>query len=258
LDHRHQFPLSGTAPEAALLPDLGHVLIVEDDPTAAFVLTAALRFGGFGCDVAPTAGDALALIRGRKYDTVLLDLGLPDLDGYQLMKALRFHIDVPIIVVSGHDTEEEKVAALDAGADDFVAKPYAPSELLARIRAVLRRHAAQEHRHQEFTHQAAEAEKPEPVQPALATTDFLRPDEQLLLDVLLAASGKVVSVHDLILKLWQPGQAGGVDKLRTLVHGLRRKLKAHRVPVAISNQRGTGYRALQDESNGRQTASYGD
>jgi two-component system KDP operon response regulator KdpE len=115
------------------------LLIVEDDPAAAFVLAAALQFGQFKCDIAPTAVQALWLIRDRQYDGVLLDLGLPDLDGYQLIQALRFHRHVPIIVVSGSHAEEEQVRALDLGADDFVAKPYRPNELIATIRAVLRR-----------------------------------------------------------------------------------------------------------------------
>jgi two-component system KDP operon response regulator KdpE len=118
---------------------LGHLLIVEDDPAAAFMLAAALRFAQFDCDVAQSGVEAILLAHKRKYDAILLDLNLPDFDGHQLIQALRSRIDIPMVVVSGQDVEEDKVRALDLGADDYVAKPYMPGELLARIRAVLRR-----------------------------------------------------------------------------------------------------------------------
>lgn len=116
-----------------------HLLLVEDEPALLAILKAAVEFGGFTSDEV-SRGDLAREALGRGgYDAVLLDLGLPDTQGNDLLPALRALTDVPIIVVSGRGTEQDKIAALDLGADDYVAKPFLPGELLARIRAVLRR-----------------------------------------------------------------------------------------------------------------------
>jgi len=119
------------------------LLLVEDEPALLAILKAAVEFGGYTSDEV-SRGDLAreALVRGG-YDAVLLDLGLPDTQGNDLLPALRGITDAPIIVVSGRGTEQDKIAALDLGADDFVAKPFLPGELLARIRAVLRRAGTQ-------------------------------------------------------------------------------------------------------------------
>src|SRR5687767_1228904 len=115
------------------------VLIVEDDPAILHLLTATLDYGGYASDSATTAVEALSRIGTDAPAAVLLDLGLPDLPGSRLIETIRETSDVPIIVVSGRADEETKIRALDAGADDFVPKPFLPGELLARIRAALRR-----------------------------------------------------------------------------------------------------------------------
>jgi two-component system KDP operon response regulator KdpE len=117
------------------------ILLVEDDPVLLAVLEAALAHGGFTSASAADGAQAMEQIEGGSYDAVLLDLGLPDCDGRDLLERMRAVTDLPILVVSGQDSERDRIDALDRGADDFVPKPFLPGELLARIRAALRRFA---------------------------------------------------------------------------------------------------------------------
>jgi DNA-binding response OmpR family regulator len=118
-----------------------HLLVIEDDPALLFMLEAALSYGGFTSKSAKTGREGIDAFNNERFDGVLMDLGLPDFDGGELLRTLRNLSDMPIIVVSGRGTEQDKVEALDLGADDFVPKPFLPGELLARIRAALRRSA---------------------------------------------------------------------------------------------------------------------
>ena len=119
------------------------LLLVEDDPALLSILTAATGFGGFESESVKTGLEALRAFEDGRFDAVLMDLGLPDMDGGEVLTTLRGLSDVPILVVSGRGSERDKIQALDLGADDFIAKPFLPGELLARIRAALRRHRAQ-------------------------------------------------------------------------------------------------------------------
>jgi DNA-binding response OmpR family regulator len=116
------------------------ILLVEDDPALLSILTAAIGFGGFSSESVKTGLEALKMFERGGFDAVLMDLGLPDMDGGEVLTSLRGISDIPIIVVSGRGTERDKIQALDLGADDFIAKPFLPGELLARLRAALRRH----------------------------------------------------------------------------------------------------------------------
>jgi DNA-binding response OmpR family regulator len=117
---------------------------VEDDPGLLAVLQASLSYGGFASEAVSKGEDAVRALQQRSFDGVLLDLGLPDCEGGELLPRLREMSNIPIIVVSGRGTERDKIEALDLGADDFVAKPFLPGELLARIRAALRRYRQKE------------------------------------------------------------------------------------------------------------------
>ena len=119
-----------------------HLLVVEDDPALLSILEASISFGGFTNQAARNGHEAIATFKGGRFDGILMDLGLPDFDGGDLLKTFRGMSNIPIIVVSGRGSERDKIEALDMGADDFVAKPFLPGELLARIRAALRRHAS--------------------------------------------------------------------------------------------------------------------
>jgi len=116
------------------------ILIVEDDPALLSTLVAAIGFGGFAGVSVRSGLEALKALEAGGFDAVLMDLGLPDMDGGDVLSALRRTSDVPVLVVSGRGTERDKIHALDLGADDYIAKPFLPGELLARIRAALRRH----------------------------------------------------------------------------------------------------------------------
>lgn len=118
------------------------ILIVEDDPALLAILKASVAFGGYTSASVSRGEDAVRSLEAGQFDALLLDLGLPDCDGGELLTRLRSFSDIPIIVVSGRGTERDKIEALDLGADDFVAKPFLPGELLARIRAALRRAAS--------------------------------------------------------------------------------------------------------------------
>jgi len=117
------------------------LLLVEDDPALLVMLEAALSYGGFESRRASTGLEAIEAFKNELVDAILMDLGLPDFEGGELLRLFRQMSDVPIIVVSGRSTEQDKIEALDLGADDFVPKPFLPGELLARIRAALRRAA---------------------------------------------------------------------------------------------------------------------
>ena len=115
------------------------VLVVEDDSSLRRALRTSLRARSLDVLESATAEDALVLVADRRPDVVLLDLGLPDLDGIDVLRRLRSFSDVPVIVLTARDRQQDKIAALDAGADDYVTKPFDTEELLARVRAVLRR-----------------------------------------------------------------------------------------------------------------------
>lgn len=116
------------------------ILVVEDDPAVLTILEAAISYGGFAAYSVRSGLEAIELLRADQFDAILLDMGLPDIEGEDLLRSLREISDLPIIVVSGRGAEADKIGALDLGADDYVPKPFMPGELLARIRAVLRRH----------------------------------------------------------------------------------------------------------------------
>lgn len=116
------------------------ILLVEDDPALLSILTAAIGFGGFTSESVKTGLEALRAFDRGGFDAVLMDLGLPDMDGGEVLTKLRAISDIPVLVVSGRGTERDKIQALDLGADDYIAKPFLPGELLARLRAALRRH----------------------------------------------------------------------------------------------------------------------
>jgi two-component system KDP operon response regulator KdpE len=215
-----------------------HLLLVEDDPATLHVLEATLEYGGFGSDVATTALDALQRLSDRSYDAVLLDLGLPDLDGSHLIKTLRTNSDVPIMVVSGRGTEQDKIDSLDLGADDFIAKPFLPGELLARIRAVLRRRGPSMAMAANDIHDdddAAPADAPE------AEVRFARLEGKLF-NLLEARGDDVVTYDEIIDAIWSKDKLRGQSHVRVLVGQLRRKLELQNSPYKIRSERGAGYR----------------
>lgn len=216
-----------------------HLLLVEDDPATLHVLEATLEYGGFASDVATTALDALQRLNGRSYDAVLLDLGLPDLDGSHLIKTLRINSDVPIMVVSGRGTEQDKIASLDLGADDFIAKPFLPGELLARIRAVLRRRGPS--MAMAANDISEEDSAPAPSETRDGDVHFARLEGNLF-KLLEGRGDDVVSYEEIIDAIWGKDKPRGQSHVRVLVGQLRRKLEMQGSPYKIRSERGSGYR----------------
>ena len=218
------------------------VLLVEDEPRLLRALT--INLGARHYTVHPTATGRAALDAASAYlpDLVVLDLGLPDLDGMEVIRGLRGWTDAPILVLSGRSDSGDKVDALDAGADDYVTKPFGMEELLARLRALTRR-------------LPAEAEEPV-VHLGEVTVDLaarvvrrdgtdvrLTPTEWRLLEVLVRHPGVLLSQGRLLADVWGPGYETAQGNLRLYMAQLRRKLEADPArPRHFLNEPGLGYR----------------
>jgi two-component system KDP operon response regulator KdpE len=215
------------------------VLIVDDEPLTARALDLNLRARRYEVSVAYDGGEALRRAAGWRPDVVILDLGLPDIDGVEVIHGLRGWSHVPIIVLSGRAGSEDKIAALDAGADDYVTKPFGLGELLARIRAVGRR---------------AHPPGPPPLvrlgdhlidleAKTVAPAVHLTPTQWRLLEILLADPGKLVSQRRLLTEVWGPAYARQTHYLRQYMAQLRRKLEADPGrPRHLLTEPGMGYR----------------
>jgi len=220
-----------------------HVLVVDDDAPLARALAITLTARGYQVETAGTGADALAAAARRPPDVVVLDLGLPDLDGVDVVTALRGWSHAPVIVLSARELQAEKVAALDAGADDYVTKPFGMDELLARVRAAVRRGA----------------DAP-PDAPVVSTPSFtvdlaarrvttadgevrLTPTEWALLEVLVRHRGRLVGRQQLLREVWGPAYSSETNYLRVYVAQLRRKLEPDPTrPRHLLTEPGVGYR----------------
>jgi two-component system KDP operon response regulator KdpE len=221
------------------------ILVVDDEPQILRAMRINLRARGYDVDVAADGGTALKSAAARPPDLVVLDLGLPDIEGTEVIRGLRGWTAVPIIVLSGRADSADKVAALDAGADDYVTKPFGVDELLARIRAVTRRMGA--------STDAAPVVKvggfsvdlsARVVEPPEGGAEVrLTPTEWHLLEILLRNPGKLVSQRQLLQDVWGPQYQTETNYLRQYMAQLRRKLEAdpgH--PRHLLTEPGMGYR----------------
>jgi two-component system, OmpR family, KDP operon response regulator KdpE len=215
------------------------VLVVDDEPLTARTLVLNLRARRYEVSVARDGGEALRSAADWHPDVVVLDLGLPDIDGVEVIHGLRGWSRVPIIVLSGRTGATDKIAALDAGADDYVTKPFGLGELLARIRAVGRR---------------AGPPGPPPVvrvgghlidleAKTVSPPLHLTPTQWRLLEILLANPGKLVTQRRLLTEVWGPAYARQTHYLRQYIAQLRRKLEdAPGHPRHLLTEPGMGYR----------------
>jgi two-component system, OmpR family, KDP operon response regulator KdpE len=213
---------------------MSHVLLVEDDPAVLQVLQAMAEFGGFTSSQAVSATEALQRIKTQSFDAILLDSGVQDLGGPHLIEAIRAVSDVPLIVVSGKSDQQSIIAALDAGADDYVAKPFMPGELLARIRAALRRYAV------------LPRDVPKPVKSSGKASRRLRRGTKadLLVGFLRSRQGELVRSDEIISAVWGADKKRTERNLRVLLSSVRRELKAQGQPFEIINEHGRGYRLV--------------
>ncbi len=218
------------------------VLVVDDEPQLQRALTTNLRARGYEVDNAASGERALELAARNHPDAVILDLGLPGIDGIEVVRGLRGWSRVPILVLSARGGEAAKVAALDAGADDYVTKPFGMDELLARLRAALRRTT------------------PPRKMPIVETADFsvdlanrhvrrhgevvhLTPTEWHVLEVLVRHPGKLVSQRQLLKEVWGPAYETETNYLRLYLAQLRRKLEPEPGrPRYLITEPGMGYR----------------
>jgi two-component system KDP operon response regulator KdpE len=221
---------------------VSRVLVVDDEPPILRALAANLRARGLEADLALSGEDALKAAARHRPDVVIVDLGLPGLSGIEVIQGLRGWTTVPIIVLSARGAEADKVAALDAGADDYVTKPFGMDELFARLRAALRRGT------------------PSPQAPAVDTPHFsvdltakkvtrdsqeirLTPTEWGIVETLVRNAGKLVTQKQLLQEVWGPSYADESNYLRVHMAHIRRKLEPDtRYPRYFITEPGMGYR----------------
>ncbi|KIF02002.1 Fis family transcriptional regulator [Streptomyces sp. RSD-27] len=223
------------------------VLVVEDDPQLVRALKINLQARKFEVEEAPDGGSALRLAAARKPDVIVLDLGLPDMDGVEVIRGVRGWSRVPILVLSARHTSEDKIRALDAGADDYVTKPFSMDELLARLRAAARR-------------QEPAGSSPADEVAIVTTDEFtvdlvakkvyrgdrtvrLTPTEWHLLEILITHPGHLITQSRLLLEVWGPTYSENTNYLRVYMAQLRRKLEpdpSH--PRFLITEPGMGYR----------------
>jgi two-component system KDP operon response regulator KdpE len=221
---------------------MSRVLVIDDELPMRRTLGIGLRARGYEVDLAATGEEALTVAARTHPDVVILDLGLPGIDGIQVAHALRGWTEVPIIVLSARGSESVKVAALDAGADDYVTKPFGMDELLARLRAALRRsHPAEELpvvRTPDFTVDLAAKRVKGP-----AGEVRLTPTEWQIVEVLARHRGRLVTQTQLLRDVWGPTYHDETHYLRVYLSQLRRKLEpdpSH--PRYLITEPGMGYR----------------
>ncbi len=233
------------------MPDAAAILLVEDDEPARAAIAANLRARGYVVDEARDVREALRAWDEHRPDLILLDLGLPDLDGQAVILRVRREATTPIVVLSARGREEDRVAALDAGADDYLTKPFGLSELHARMRAVLRRAAGPEADTEGRLSLGAVVLDVPRHQARVGDTPLdLTPREFELLKVLLSQSGRVVTAGRLLRAVWGTAYTEEAHYLHVYVSRLRRKLAAADPTGAAAHlivaEPGIGYRIVAD------------
>lgn len=223
----------------------GRVLVVDDEAPIRRALAANLRARGYDVALAETGEQALDLAAKGHPDVVVLDLGLPGIDGLEVIRGLRGWTRVPIVVLSARGAEADKVAALDAGADDYVAKPFGMDELLARLRAATRRAAPAEDLPEVVTDDFRVDRANKRVYDRGGAPVRLTPTEWGLLDVLVRHAGKLVSQRQLLQEVWGPAYGEESNYLRVHMAHLRRKLEpTPSQPRYFLTEPGMGYRFI--------------
>jgi two-component system, OmpR family, KDP operon response regulator KdpE len=218
------------------------IIIVDDEPQILRALRINLQARGYEIHIAADGTEALSVAASIRPDLVILDLGLPDIDGVDVIRKLRIWTPVPIVVLSGRTDSRDKVAALDAGADDYVTKPFGVDELLARIRAVTRRRVMPgpvSARIGDFDIDVANHQVTAPD----GTAVHLTPIEWQLVEVFVAEPGKLFSHRQLLHQVWGPTYQSETQYLRQYIAQLRRKFEEDPArPRHLITESGMGYR----------------
>jgi two-component system KDP operon response regulator KdpE len=225
------------------------ILVVEDDPQIRNFIKYTLEKDGYKSYTALNAQDSLNIIVSEKIDLVILDLGLPDFDGVEVIKKVREWSEMPIIVVSARDQDKEKVLALDTGADDYITKPFSATELLARIRVAIRHLYKKGFKNVQTNFTVGDL-----------SIDFVRhrvsikgeeihltPNEYNLLTLLSKNAGKVITTGSILKEIWGVNYGSDTQALRALMAGLRRKIEEIPAkPRYIITEVGVGYRLVDE------------
>jgi two-component system, OmpR family, KDP operon response regulator KdpE len=241
-------PGPGPSGAVASLTSRPAVVVIEDEPQIRRLLRATLVSQGYRFFEATTGADGLIEAATRQPDIVILDLGLPDIDGLEIIRHLREWSSVPIVILSARGQEQDKIAALDLGANDYVVKPFAVGELLARMRSA-RRHAARTTGQSEpdFTLGPLRVDL---LRRRVFVNDVevhLTPIEYKLLTVLVRHVGNVITHRQLLREVWGPNAEEQIQYLRVFMVQLRRKLETDPArPRYLRTEPGVGYRLLSD------------
>jgi two-component system, OmpR family, KDP operon response regulator KdpE len=218
------------------------VIVIEDEPQLRRVLRTTLETNGFRCIESESAHRGLLDAKTLRPDLILVDLGLPDRDGLQVIRAVRLWSTVPIIVLTARSEETTKIAALDAGADDYVTKPFTVGELLARLRAALRR-GTDCNSSGVFDIDTLRVDLAHRQVFVSGREVHLTPIEYRLLTVLVKNAGRVVTYNHLLRNVWGPDKIEQHDFVRTYIADLRRKLEVDPArPIYLLTEVGIGYR----------------
>jgi len=222
------------------------VLVVEDDKYIMSLITMLLKDEGYKTVQAVTGKEAISLFYANNPNIVLLDLGLPDIDGIEIIRKIRERSNAPIIVISAREEEYDKIIALDSGADDYMTKPFFMGELLARIRVAERKISSMNslgNNEDIFTCDYLTVDYTKGIVLVKGEEIHLTPTEYKLLRLLIANRGKVLTHNYILSQIWGYGEAGDAKSLRVFMAGLRRKIEIDAAsPRFILTQVGIGYR----------------
>ena len=225
------------------------VLLVDDELPIRKFLAAALVSAGYVVEEAGTGRQAIQHATDSPPDLVVLDLGLPDMDGQEVLQQLRQWLTAPVIILSARDQERQKILALDHGADDYLTKPFSTGELLARIRAALRHAGRTNHETgaTAFQHGALAVDLDARKVMVDGVEAHLTPIEFKLLACLIQQQGKVLTHRHLLKEVWGPQRVGETHYIRVFMASLRRKLEADPArPMHLLTEQGVGYRFASD------------
>lgn len=226
-----------------------NILIVEDDPQIHKFIHYSLESEGYHCFSAMSGEAAMSLILSETIDLILLDLGLPDIDGIEILHKVREWSEIPIIIVSARDQDKEKVSALDDGADDYLTKPFSASELLARIRVALR-HLYKQGITKVPTSYEVDQLKIDDTKRLVYLGEkelHMTPMEYTLLAYLAKNAGKVITTRSILKEVWGNNYGSDTQALRALMAGMRRKIEENPAkPRYILTEVGVGYRLVDE------------
>jgi two-component system KDP operon response regulator KdpE len=226
------------------------ILVVDDESPIRRFLKTTLKSQGYKVVEACNGAEGLSLAASHLPDIILLDLGLPDMDGLEVLKKLREWCQAPVVILSARGREADKILGLESGADDYLTKPFGVGELTARIKVALRHTQAQDKREEPlFTSGDLKVDLAKRFVSKRGEEIHLTPNEWRLLELLVSHPGKLLTQSQLLKEVWGPAGEDNANYLRTYMHQLRKKIEDDSArPVWLMTEPGVGYRLKADES----------